>query len=67
MSEEEPIYNGIPINLFLTGRSCLVVGGGKVALRKIQLLLDAGAEVMVVSPERSIRAPLRQRLGLSRR
>jgi glutamyl-tRNA reductase len=42
---------GIPLNLFLNGRSCLVVGGGKVAFRKIQLLLDAGAEVAVVSPE----------------
>ena len=51
MSVEKPVYNGFPINLFLTDRPCLVVGGGKVALRKIQLLLDAGAEVAVVSPE----------------
>jgi glutamyl-tRNA reductase len=51
MSEEESIYNGIPINLFLSGRPCLVVGGGQVALRKIRLLLDAGAKVSVVSPE----------------
>ena len=51
MSKEEPVYNGIPINLFLDGRPCLVVGGGKVALHKIQLLLDAGANVTVVSPE----------------
>jgi len=42
---------GIPLNLFLDGRPCLVVGGGKVALRKIRLLLDAGAEIAVVSPE----------------
>lgn len=51
MSEEKPVYNGFPINLFLTDRPCLVVGGGKVALHKIHLLLDAGAEVAVVSPE----------------
>ncbi len=51
MSEEKPIYNGIPINLFLAGRPCLVVGGGKVALRKIQLLQKAGAQVAVVSPD----------------
>jgi len=51
MSDENPYYNGFPINLFLTDRPCLVVGGGKVALRKIQLLLDAGAKVTVVSPE----------------
>ncbi|MCK4563426.1 MAG: hypothetical protein KAU94_01985, partial [Verrucomicrobia bacterium] len=42
---------GIPLNLFLNGRPCLVVGGGKVALRKIELLLDAGAKIAVVSPE----------------
>lgn len=51
MSEDQPNYNGIPINLFLEGRPCLVVGGGKVALRKIHLLLDTGAQVAVVSPE----------------
>lgn len=51
MSEENPVYNGFPINLFLSGRPCVVVGGGKVALRKIRLLLDAGAQVAVVSPE----------------
>jgi glutamyl-tRNA reductase len=51
MSEENPVYNGFPVNLFLNDRPCLVVGGGKVALRKIQLLLDAGAKVAVVSPE----------------
>jgi len=52
MSDKTPTYTGIPINLFLKGRPCLVVGGGKVALHKLQLLLDAGAKVKVVSPER---------------
>ena len=33
----------------LTGRCCLVVGGGKVAEPKIQSLLQAGATVRVVS------------------
>ncbi len=45
------MYNGIPINLFLYGRICLVVGGGRVAFHKVELLVDSGAEVLVVSPE----------------
>ena len=39
-----------PIHLNIEGRQCLVVGGGRVALRKIEGLLNAGAEVHVVSP-----------------
>jgi siroheme synthase-like protein len=35
----------------LTNRHCVVVGGGMVALRKLNKLLDAGADVTVVSPE----------------
>lgn len=40
-----------PISLQMTGRRCLVIGGGPVAERKIASLLDAGAEVTVVSPD----------------
>jgi precorrin-2 dehydrogenase/sirohydrochlorin ferrochelatase len=40
-----------PIFLGLEGRRALVVGGGKVALRKAEALADAGAEVRVVAPE----------------
>ena len=39
-----------PVNLVVTGRRCLVVGGGSVALGKVQGLLDAGADVHVVAP-----------------
>ena len=35
----------------LQGRVCLVVGGGKVAERKIKSLLNAGAAVRLVSPD----------------
>ncbi|MCR5834790.1 MAG: bifunctional precorrin-2 dehydrogenase/sirohydrochlorin ferrochelatase [Selenomonadaceae bacterium] len=40
-----------PINLELTGKSCAVIGGGKVALRKIRGLLETGARVKVIAPE----------------
>lgn len=40
-----------PINLNLAGRRCLVIGGGKVAERKVAALLQAGAEVTVISPK----------------
>ncbi|MFV0439423.1 MAG: bifunctional precorrin-2 dehydrogenase/sirohydrochlorin ferrochelatase [Desulfopila sp.] len=40
-----------PINLQLTDRSCLVIGGGRVALRKIRGLLACDGRVTVISPE----------------
>lgn len=39
-----------PVYLNLTGRLCIVVGGGKVAERKVQSLLESGARVRVISP-----------------
>ncbi len=42
-----------PLFLDLRGRSCLVVGGGKVAERKIRTLLDCGAEVKIVAKDRT--------------
>lgn len=41
----------LPLFLDVRGKPCLVLGGGRVALRKVQRLLEAGAEVTVVSPE----------------
>jgi precorrin-2 dehydrogenase / sirohydrochlorin ferrochelatase len=45
---DQPLY---PVNLVLAGRSCLVVGGGRVALTKVRGLADVGARVTVVAPE----------------
>ncbi len=45
MSEYYPVYLKLP------GRKCVVVGGGKVAERKVKSLLDCGASVFVISPE----------------
>ena len=44
----EPLY---PVALRVEGRRVLVVGGGRVAARKVADLLDCGAEVTVVAPE----------------
>ncbi|MCW8899563.1 MAG: siroheme synthase CysG [Gammaproteobacteria bacterium] len=41
----------LPIFMNVRGENCLVVGGGKIASRKVFMLLRAGASVSVVSPE----------------
>lgn len=40
-----------PICLKVKGRRCLVIGGGRVAERKVSGLLEGGALVAVISPE----------------
>ena len=39
-----------PICLDIAGKLCVVIGGGLVAVRKVQGLLEAGGRVVVVSP-----------------
>lgn len=41
---------GLTVSLHLDGRRAVVVGGGHVGVRRALQLLDAGAEVILVSP-----------------
>lgn len=43
--------DNLPIFLDIKGKDCLVVGGGDIAARKASLLIKAGADVTIVSPE----------------
>lgn len=52
-----------PVNINISDKLCLVVGGGAVALRKTKSLLAGGARVRVICPE--INAELKN-LALSR-
>lgn len=40
-----------PLFVDLEGRQVLVVGGGKIAMRRVRTLLEFGCEITVVSPE----------------
>ncbi len=40
-----------PVDLVVEGRRCVVVGGGSVAARKVEGLVAAGADVVVIAPE----------------
>jgi siroheme synthase-like protein len=49
--ESRGTFGYYPVYLDIGGKRCVVVGGGEVALRKVGVLLEHGAEVNVVSPE----------------
>lgn len=40
-----------PFFVDIEGRRCLIVGGGVVACRKVEVLMDYGPDILVVSPE----------------
>ena len=46
---EENLFS-YPAVLNLNGKRCAVIGGGKVALRKVRTLLASGAQVTVTAP-----------------
>ncbi len=45
-----PTVTFYPVSLDVSGRPCLVVGGGRVAARKARGLTDCGAVVTVIAP-----------------
>jgi len=47
-NQTPPYY---PIFLNISGKRCVVVGGGEVALRKVKALLEHEASVEVISPD----------------
>ena len=40
-----------PVNINIENKKCFVIGGGTVAKRKVNMLLDFGADVTVVAEE----------------
>ncbi len=46
-----PVRQTIPLNLIIDDRTALVVGGGRVGLRKVRGLVDAGAKIELICPE----------------
>jgi len=51
-----PTEKVFPVSLQVAGRACLVVGGGRIAARKAQALIDCGAQVTLVAPQISAEA-----------
>jgi precorrin-2 dehydrogenase/sirohydrochlorin ferrochelatase len=45
-----PGLAGYPVNLLVRGRRVVVVGGGRIAARKVEPLLEGGAHIEVVAP-----------------
>ncbi len=48
MTDEPPL---MPVFMKMHGRPCLLIGGGRIALEKLLVLLDCGAAVTVVARE----------------
>ena len=51
MKKKGQIMTYYPVFLKISGRKCVVVGGGQVALRKVKILLEHSADVEVISPD----------------
>ena len=57
--------NYYPAFLNLDGKTVFVVGGGKVAERKVLTLIRSGAVVTVISPELTMRLQKEKEAGKS--
>ncbi len=51
MKKKDNIIAYYPVSLNIRGRKCVVLGGGQVALRKVEVLVEHGANVEVISPD----------------
>lgn len=57
----------LPVMLRVSGRLCIIVGGGGVALRRAGSLLEAGARVRVIAPQVSPELAAMKALQIDRR
>lgn len=48
---DRPVHHPYPVGLVVAGRRVVLVGGGRIAARRLTALLEAGAAVEVVAPE----------------
>ena len=48
-----PVHRAYPVGLVVEGRRCVIVGGGRIATRRLSALLEAGADIEVISLEAS--------------
>lgn len=55
-----------PVFLDLSGKRCVIIGGGRVAERKCSTLIKTGAKVVVISPEITRRLTKYKEKGLIR-
>ncbi|MEN9595529.1 MAG: hypothetical protein RLY23_2012 [Actinomycetota bacterium] len=48
-----PVHHAYPVGLVVDGKRCVIVGGGRIATRRLTALLEAGADIQVIAPEAS--------------
>ncbi|MDO8578656.1 MAG: bifunctional precorrin-2 dehydrogenase/sirohydrochlorin ferrochelatase [Dehalococcoidales bacterium] len=67
MSKKGQSSSYYPVFLDIDGKRCVVIGGGAVALRKVNTLLENGAKVEVISPELCPELAANRKISISRR